>query len=145
MNTDKQSCMFLEDDIRCSIGLFGGSPTPGDCLGCKKRKNITIKNGRKMFHTVDIDEIRENSRNRQRGAKTDPKPDLVDNTKELSPSKGLGDTIAKATKAVGIKPCGKCQQRRKALNKMFPYKQKDQDPSGQDQQPNTADNSQKPD
>jgi len=36
-------------------------------------------------------------------------------------SRGLGDTIAKVTKAVGIKPCGGCGRRRKKLNKMFPY------------------------
>ena len=52
-----------------------------------------------------------------------------------SESHGLGDTIAKITKATGIKAvvdavseatgrdCG-CQERQGALNKMFPYKQK---------------------
>ena len=33
---------------------------------------------------------------------------------------GLGDVIAGATKAVGIKPCGKCQQRQAALNRATP-------------------------
>jgi len=33
---------------------------------------------------------------------------------------GLGDVIAGATKAVGIKPCGKCQERRAALNRATP-------------------------
>lgn len=32
--------------------------------------------------------------------------------------RGLGDTIKRATNALGIKTCGKCQQRREALNKM---------------------------
>tara|TARA_R100001015_G_C4428427_1_gene26483 strand:+ start:189 stop:332 length:144 start_codon:yes stop_codon:yes gene_type:complete len=41
-------------------------------------------------------------------------------------SKGLGDTIAKVTKATGLdrlapKGCG-CKQRQDKLNKMFPYK-----------------------
>lgn len=48
-------------------------------------------------------------------------------------SKGLGDSIEKFTKATGIKkvvdtmskglniPCG-CENRKRALNKMFPYK-----------------------
>lgn len=36
-------------------------------------------------------------------------------------SKGLGDTIAKVTKAVGIKPCDSCEKRRDVLNKIFPY------------------------
>jgi len=40
-------------------------------------------------------------------------------------SRGLGDTIAKATKAMGIKPCGGCKQRQAALNKLVPYKHDD--------------------
>lgn len=36
-------------------------------------------------------------------------------------SRGLGDTIAKATKAVGIKPCGGCKKRQEWLNKIVPY------------------------
>jgi len=41
---------------------------------------------------------------------------------ESSGSRGLGDTIAKITGAVGIKTCGKCEERRKKLNKIFPYR-----------------------
>ena len=49
--------------------------------------------------------------------------------------KGLGDTVARFTKATGIKsmvdrvseglniPCG-CEGRRKAMNALFPYKNK---------------------
>lgn len=37
-------------------------------------------------------------------------------------SQGFGDTIAKLTKAVGIKPCGGCKKRQQKLNEMFPYK-----------------------
>lgn len=40
-------------------------------------------------------------------------------------SRGVGDTIAKVTKAFGVKPCGKCKKRQSALNEMFPYKEKD--------------------
>lgn len=51
----------------------------------------------------------------------------------MSKSKGLGDSIAKVTKATGIKafvdaaskkmnkPCG-CKSRQEKLNKLFPYK-----------------------
>lgn len=39
-------------------------------------------------------------------------------------SKGLGDTIAKVTSALGIKPCGRCKKRQQKLNEMFPYKDK---------------------
>jgi hypothetical protein len=37
-------------------------------------------------------------------------------------SKGLGDTIAKMTKAIGIQPCGGCKKRQAKLNEIFPYK-----------------------
>jgi hypothetical protein len=40
-------------------------------------------------------------------------------------SRGVGDTVAKITKAVGIKPCGRCKKRQQKLNEMFPYKDKD--------------------
>jgi len=33
---------------------------------------------------------------------------------------GLGDVVAGATKAVGIKPCGKCRERQAALNRATP-------------------------
>ena len=39
-------------------------------------------------------------------------------------SRGLGDTIANVTKAVGIKPCGGCKKRQAILNKAVPYRQK---------------------
>ena len=41
---------------------------------------------------------------------------------ERAKSKGLGDTVAKITKAVGIKPCGACKKRQEKLNRLFPYK-----------------------
>ena len=40
-------------------------------------------------------------------------------------SRGLGDTVAKITKAFGVKPCGKCKKRQETLNRMVPYKKKD--------------------
>jgi hypothetical protein len=46
---------------------------------------------------------------------------FIKGIKETPQSKGLGDTIAKATKAVGIKPCNACKKRQEKLNKIFPY------------------------
>lgn len=40
----------------------------------------------------------------------------------MSKSKGIGDSIAKLTKAVGIKPCKSCEKRKNILNKLFPFK-----------------------
>ena len=36
-------------------------------------------------------------------------------------SRGLGDVIARATSAMGIKPCSGCKQRQEALNKIIPF------------------------
>ena len=41
---------------------------------------------------------------------------------ENKKSRGIGDTIAKMTAAVGIKPCGGCKKRQEYLNKKMPYK-----------------------
>jgi deoxyribose-phosphate aldolase len=50
---------------------------------------------------------------------------------KVAQSKGLGDTIAKITKAVGIKPCGGCAERQEALNALLPYKSPDLPTQGQ--------------
>ena len=44
------------------------------------------------------------------------------------PSRGLGDTVKNViSKATGgkVKPCGACQKRREALNKMMGYKKEE--------------------
>lgn len=35
--------------------------------------------------------------------------------------RGLGDAIARWTSAVGIKPCGGCEKRQEALNRLVPF------------------------
>ena len=42
--------------------------------------------------------------------------------KKPEPAQGLGDVVAKVTKAVGIKPCGPCERRRQWLNARVPFK-----------------------
>lgn len=43
----------------------------------------------------------------------------------MEKSKGLGDTVAKVIKAVGLdkvkKDCDECEKRKKAWNERFPY------------------------
>lgn len=39
--------------------------------------------------------------------------------------RGLGDVVAKATSAVGIKPCAPCKRRQEALNRLVPFGPKD--------------------
>ena len=36
------------------------------------------------------------------------------------PPRGLGDVVASVTHAVGIRPCGGCQERRQTLNEILP-------------------------
>ena len=39
-------------------------------------------------------------------------------------SVGLGDTIAKVTSAVGLRPCGGCKKRQAKLNRLVPYRKR---------------------
>lgn len=48
-------------------------------------------------------------------------PDDLDWLPDMT-SRGLGDTVAKATNAIGIKPCGGCKKRQKMMNRLFPYR-----------------------
>lgn len=60
-------------------------------------------------------------------ATSSSKPCCQDKIKEAEAGamRGLGDVVAAATSAVGIKPCGGCKKRQEALNKLFPFGQKD--------------------
>jgi cell wall-associated NlpC family hydrolase len=43
---------------------------------------------------------------------------------QREPDRGLGDTIARATQALGIKPCGGCKERQAWLNRKLPYRRR---------------------
>jgi hypothetical protein len=47
--------------------------------------------------------------------------DKVQESEKKAGMRGLGDVIAAATSAVGVKPCGGCKKRQESLNKMFPF------------------------
>ncbi len=49
----------------------------------------------------------------------------------LMKSRGVGDTVAKFTKAIGIKPCGGCKKRREKFNQAVPYKPEEDVPQSQ--------------
>lgn len=53
--------------------------------------------------------------------KLDPDNKPEDLALAPEPSKGLGDTVAKITTALGIKPCRPCKKRQEWLNKLVPY------------------------
>ena len=46
-------------------------------------------------------------------------------SKDKKEPKGLGDSIKRVTEAMGIKQCGACKKRQAKLNRLFPYKPKD--------------------
>lgn len=50
---------------------------------------------------------------------------MTEENKEQEESKGLGDSIKKITEKVGIKQCGACKRRQAKLNRLFPYKTRD--------------------
>jgi len=45
------------------------------------------------------------------------------NGRKPPPARGVGDLIARATHAIGIKPCGGCKKRQAALNRALPFGQ----------------------
>ncbi len=40
----------------------------------------------------------------------------------LDVDQGLGDTVKRITRKVGVKPCRPCEERAEMLNKLFPYR-----------------------
>jgi hypothetical protein len=40
---------------------------------------------------------------------------------EPKPIRGLGDVVAAATSAVGIRPCAGCKKRQESLNRLLPF------------------------
>ena len=63
-------------------------------------------------------------------------PELADKKTQEGASRGFGDTVAKATSAMGIKPCDKCKKRQEALNRMVPYCNRDKpDPTTSNDDP----------
>ena len=64
---------------------------------------------------IRLSNKRSTDRDRNRAA------DLKAMRERLHPhTRGLGDVVASATKAVGVKPCAPCAQRQAALNKATP-------------------------
>jgi hypothetical protein len=57
--------------------------------------------------------------------------------------RGLGDVIAAATKAVGIKPCEPCRKRQEALNRLVPFGNGNEKPPSADQLPAVANGGEK--
>jgi hypothetical protein len=52
-------------------------------------------------------------------------PPITDDEWDVTqPSRGIGDTVAKITSKLGVKPCGGCKKRQTKLNKMFAFKQR---------------------
>lgn len=67
-------------------------------------------------------------------------PEVTDAPAKL---RGLGDVIAAATKAVGIKPCEPCRKRQQALNRLVPFGDGNEKPPSADQLPAVADGGEK--
>jgi len=84
----------------CSKKLYGGSPSFGVCLyACEQYDGPE--------RTLELIQLTLSQRS-------------------IKQSKGLGDSIEKVTKAIGIKYCDGCKKRQEWLNKHFPYKDKEE-------------------
>jgi hypothetical protein len=55
----------------------------------------------------------------------------LDRTRKSDGWRGLGDVVAAATKAVGIRQCGPCRKRQEALNRLVPFANENPPPAGQ--------------
>lgn len=86
----------------CRLGL-----DVSRCDGCTERES---RNGN--FTNPPIYEL-----------ETAPNP-----PKAVAPARmrGLGDLVARATSAVGIRPCGGCRKRQEALNRAVPFRKKEE-------------------
>lgn len=51
----------------------------------------------------------------------DGKPVIGELLKTIDPMAGLGDAVARVTKAMGFTPCSGCERRRQALNRIVPF------------------------
>jgi len=76
-------------------------------LNCEFRDGVCVLCGR---HFVGIPNLHYHCRTKY----------PIDINKPVS--RGLGDTIARLTKAIGWKPCAGCNKRRRALNRLLPYR-----------------------
>lgn len=64
----------------------------------------------KLVDVADFNRVMADLPNRNKGTWTPPGPARP----------GIGDAVARATKAVGIKPCAGCRRRQAALNRWTP-------------------------
>ena len=62
----------------------------------------------------------------------------AERTARRAQPRGLGDVIARATTALGIKPCAGCKRRQATLNRLVPFQ------SGQSAQPASTQNHHEP-
>tara|TARA_A200000159_G_scaffold4938_1_gene4615 strand:- start:1516 stop:1782 length:267 start_codon:yes stop_codon:yes gene_type:complete len=86
-------------------------------------KELADKKDRGFILTLEEEKQLEMWMRPQKGGH-DKKAGIITVPTQATPkhSRGLGDTIAKFTTKLGIKPCGGCKQRQEKLNKFLPYK-----------------------
>lgn len=113
---DCTSYRIKETTPQCDLGL--------DLAGCGSCERRTSRNGnlRKppLFIVTGVDE---------------PAPEQVTPEQPKQGFRGLGDVVAAATKAIGIKPCQACGRRQAALNRLVPFGVENENPPPAGQRP----------
>lgn len=98
-----------------------------DAPVCRKELDLTACKtcGARESRQGDYGGLRE-------GTQTPPPPRVNPPVPAPAPSprlRGLGDVVAAATSAVGIKPCGGCKKRQEALNRLVPFAEAETPPA----------------
>ena len=76
-----------------------------------KHSSYLTANTRTLVWKLELDEV----------TKTVSVIEVTERAKPQTTIRGLGDVVAAATAAVGIKPCGGCKKRQELLNDLVPF------------------------
>jgi hypothetical protein len=123
---DCTSYRIKEVTPQCDLGL--------DLAGCGSCERRVTRNGDlrrpPLFIVTDVDQ---------------PAPAQITPEQPKQGFRGLGDVVAAATKAIGIKPCQACGRRQAALNRLVPFGVPNENPPPAGQLPAAADGGEKND
>lgn len=84
------------------------------------RNHSFSETGRTMLRTYTLEQP-DGRQDIYRVDVIDGKPVIGELLKTIDPMAGLGDAVARVTKAMGFTPCSGCERRRQALNRIVPF------------------------
>ena len=138
----------LQADNRYTVFPVEGEVTATDKLALKKYDNSVEKlpagakredikqiivakfrlQGRRRIYRCRAS-ARDRTMTAEPSGDSDAHPAVRDSSGGEQKSAGLGDTIEKITRRLGLRPCQRCRERRRRLNTLLPYSKTTQDAS----------------